>query len=64
MSIGSGRDSVIESDVEEGDEVRDNNMHISMDSVINILRTMKKKKIIIIEYILISKTYTIFCNKN
>ncbi len=43
MSIGSGRDSVIESDVEEGDEVRDNNMHISMDSVINILRTMKIK---------------------
>ncbi len=42
MSIGSGRDSVIESDVEEGDEVRDN-MHISMDSVINILRTMKIK---------------------
>uniref|UniRef100_A0A8C2CHB1 WASH complex subunit 2C n=1 Tax=Cyprinus carpio TaxID=7962 RepID=A0A8C2CHB1_CYPCA len=31
MSIGSGRDSVIESDVEEGDEVRDNDVHIYMD---------------------------------
>uniref|UniRef100_A0A673IVK9 WASH complex subunit FAM21-like n=1 Tax=Sinocyclocheilus rhinocerous TaxID=307959 RepID=A0A673IVK9_9TELE len=38
MSIGSGRDNVIESDVEEGDEVRDNDMHIHMDSVVNILR--------------------------
>ncbi len=43
MSIGSGRDSVIESDVEEGDEVRDNDMHIYMDSVVNILRTLKIK---------------------
>uniref|UniRef100_A0A671NK49 WASH complex subunit FAM21-like n=1 Tax=Sinocyclocheilus anshuiensis TaxID=1608454 RepID=A0A671NK49_9TELE len=38
MSIRSGRDSIIESDVEEGDEVRDNDMHIHMDSVVNILR--------------------------
>uniref|UniRef100_A0A673JBK3 WASH complex subunit FAM21A-like n=1 Tax=Sinocyclocheilus rhinocerous TaxID=307959 RepID=A0A673JBK3_9TELE len=31
MSIGSDRDSVIESDVEEGDEVRDDDMHFLED---------------------------------
>lgn len=28
MSVGSDRDSVIESDIEEGDEVREDNIYI------------------------------------
>lgn len=63
MSIGSGRDSIIESDVEEGDEVRDNNMHISIDSAINILRTMKIKHFYLLNTFLFQKHYTQFFGK-